>query len=35
MNRQSKDSFDGRYFGPLPSTVIVGQADPVWLPKEN
>jgi len=30
MNRQSPDSLDGRYFGPLPTTTIVGQADPLW-----
>jgi conjugative transfer signal peptidase TraF len=30
MNRQSLDSFDGRYFGPLPTTTIVGRADPLW-----
>lgn len=35
MNRQSEDSFDGRYFGPLPAAVIVGRAHPVWLQKED
>jgi conjugative transfer signal peptidase TraF len=30
MNRQSRDSLDGRYFGPLPATTIVGRADPLW-----
>ena len=30
MNRQSSDSLDGRYFGPLPTTTIVGRADPLW-----
>jgi conjugative transfer signal peptidase TraF len=30
MNRLSSDSFDGRYFGPLPTTTIVGRADPLW-----
>ena len=30
MNRQSPDSLDGRYFGPLPTTTIVGRADPLW-----
>jgi type IV secretory pathway protease TraF len=31
MNRQSVASFDGRYFGPLPTTAIVGRADPIWI----
>jgi conjugative transfer signal peptidase TraF len=30
MNRLSSDSLDGRYFGPLPTTTIVGRADPLW-----
>jgi type IV secretory pathway protease TraF len=30
MNRQSGDSLDGRYFGPLPTTTVVGRADPLW-----
>jgi len=30
MNWQSEDSFDGRYFGPLPASTIVGRADPLW-----
>jgi conjugative transfer signal peptidase TraF len=30
MNRLSEDSFDGRYFGPLPATSIAGRADPLW-----
>ena len=29
MNWQSGDSFDGRYFGPLPASTIVGWADPL------
>jgi conjugative transfer signal peptidase TraF len=24
------DSLDGRYFGPLPLTAILGRADPIW-----
>lgn len=35
MNWQSKDSFDGRYFGLLPDTVIVGRADPLWTREED
>ena len=30
MNPQSADSFDGRYFGPLPAASIVGRATPLW-----
>ena len=30
MNWDSPDSFDSRYFGPLPLTTIVGRAIPVW-----
>jgi conjugative transfer signal peptidase TraF len=31
MNRQSVASLDGRYFGMLPATMIVGRADPIWI----
>ena len=34
MNRRA-DSLDGRYFGPLPATTIVGQADPIWTDEEH
>lgn len=34
MNRKSADSFDGRYFGLLPSTTIAGRAEPVWTRQE-
>jgi conjugative transfer signal peptidase TraF len=30
MNWDSPDSFDGRYFGPLPLSTIVGRAVPLW-----
>ncbi|MET4121138.1 conjugative transfer signal peptidase TraF [Bradyrhizobium sp. JR1.5] len=30
MNWQSAESFDGRYFGPLPTSAVIGQAVPVW-----
>ncbi|RAZ89463.1 peptidase S26 [Mesorhizobium hawassense] len=30
MNRQVRDSFDGRYFGLLPTDHIVGRAVPLW-----
>jgi conjugative transfer signal peptidase TraF len=29
MNWQSADSFDGRYFGPIPASAVIGQAIPV------
>ena len=35
MNRQSEDSLDGRYFGPLPTTAVVGRADPLWTDQEH
>jgi conjugative transfer signal peptidase TraF len=34
MNRPS-DSFDGRYFGPLPASTIVGRAQPLWTHGEE
>ena len=30
MNRQSKDSLDGRYFGPIAASAVIGRALPVW-----
>ena len=30
MNRDEPASLDGRYFGPIPSSAIVGRAQPVW-----
>ena len=30
MNWQSTDSLDGRYFGPLPTSAVIGRAVPVW-----
>jgi conjugative transfer signal peptidase TraF len=34
MNWQSKDSLDGRYFGPIAASAVVGRALPVWTGKE-
>lgn len=33
MNWQSRDSLDGRYFGFLSASTIVGRADPLWTPE--
>jgi conjugative transfer signal peptidase TraF len=30
MNWDKPDSFDGRYFGPLPMTAVVARAVPLW-----
>jgi conjugative transfer signal peptidase TraF len=30
MNWQSADSLDGRYFGALPTSAIIGKAEPLW-----
>jgi conjugative transfer signal peptidase TraF len=34
MNWQSADSLDGRYFGLLPASAIIGRAVPVWTKEE-
>lgn len=34
MNWQSADSLDGRYFGPIPASAVIGQALPVWTREE-
>jgi type IV secretory pathway protease TraF len=34
MNWQSVDSLDSRYFGPLPTSAVIGQAVPVWTDEE-
>ena len=35
MNWQSADSLDGRYFGVLPASAIIGKAEPVWTDGEE
>ena len=35
MNTMTPDSLDGRYFGPLPLTTVVGRADPIWTREKN
>jgi conjugative transfer signal peptidase TraF len=34
MNWQSADSLDGRYFGPLPASAVIGRAVPIWTDEE-
>lgn len=34
MNWQSADSLDGRYFGPLPASAVIGRAVPLWTEEE-
>lgn len=34
MNWQSADSLDGRYFGPLPASAMIGRAVPLWTEEE-
>lgn len=35
MNWQSADSLDGRYFGVLPTSAIIGRAEPLWIGEEE
>jgi conjugative transfer signal peptidase TraF len=35
MNWRSADSFDGRYFGALPTSAIIGTAAPLWTGEEE
>jgi conjugative transfer signal peptidase TraF len=35
MNWQSADSLDGRYFGALPTSAIIGTAEPLWTGEED
>jgi conjugative transfer signal peptidase TraF len=34
MNWQSADSLDGRYFGSIPASAVIGQAIPMWTAEE-
>ena len=35
MNWQSEDSLDGRYFGPIPASSIIGRALPIWTEEDE
>jgi type IV secretory pathway protease TraF len=35
MNAAVADSFDGRYFGPVPDSTIIGSATPLWVPRNQ
>jgi len=35
LMNSSADSLDGRYFGPIPASAVVGRAHPVWIEKER
>ena len=35
MNPGAPDSLDGRYFGPLPASSIIGRAAPLWTDEEG
>jgi type IV secretory pathway protease TraF len=34
MNWQSNTSFDGRYFGPVPRSSVIGRADALWISED-
>lgn len=35
MNRGVPDSLDGRYFGPLPASSVIGRAVPLWTDEDG
>ncbi|MFK0209524.1 S26 family signal peptidase, partial [Agrobacterium sp. NPDC090283] len=35
MNSGVRDSLDGRYFGPLPASSVVGRALPLWTDEDG
>lgn len=35
MNWEVRDSLDGRYFGPIPASSVIGRARPLWTDEED
>ncbi|MBG6118643.1 MULTISPECIES: S26 family signal peptidase [unclassified Sphingobium] len=35
MNREVRDSLDGRYFGPLPASAVIGRAIPLYTDEDG
>lgn len=35
MNAQAHDSLDGRYFGPIATSLIIGRATPLWTDEDG
>jgi conjugative transfer signal peptidase TraF len=35
MNWEVRDSIDGRYFGPIPASSVIGRAVPLWTDEEG
>ncbi|MBN8890741.1 MAG: S26 family signal peptidase [Rhodospirillales bacterium 70-18] len=35
MNWSVRDSLDGRYFGPLPTSTVIGRATPLWTDEQG
>jgi type IV secretory pathway protease TraF len=35
MNWDVRDSLDGRYFGPIPASSVIGRATPLWTDEEG
>ena len=35
MNGHVRDSLDGRYFGPIPASSVIGRAVPLWTDEEG
>ncbi len=35
MNWEVRDSLDGRYFGPIPASFVIGRALPLWTDEEG